>query len=56
MLVGIDGSQQSIKAAYQALDIANQNNSEIIALYVSLKPFCLEQISGVLKYFISFQM
>jgi nucleotide-binding universal stress UspA family protein len=41
MLVGIDGSQQSIKAAYQALDIAKQNNSEIIALYVSFIPLSL---------------
>ena len=41
MLVGIDGSQQSIKAAYRALDIAKQNNSEIIALYVSFIPLSL---------------
>jgi nucleotide-binding universal stress UspA family protein len=29
ILVGIDGSQQSIKAAYKALEISKQNNSEI---------------------------
>jgi nucleotide-binding universal stress UspA family protein len=41
ILVGIDGSQQSIKAAYKALEISKQNNSEIIAVYISFIPLSL---------------
>ena len=41
ILVAIDGSQPSISAAYQALEIAKQNNSEITALYISFIPLSL---------------
>src|SRR6476620_12031297 len=34
ILVGVDGSDQSLKAANQAMDIAKNFNSQIIALYV----------------------
>src|SRR3712207_663804 len=41
ILVAIDGSQPSIRAAHQALEFAKQNNSEIIALYISFIPLSL---------------
>jgi nucleotide-binding universal stress UspA family protein len=41
ILVAVDGSQPSIKAAYQAVEIARINNSEIIALYISFIPLSL---------------
>ena len=41
ILVAIDGSQPSISAAYPALEIAKQNNSETTALYISFIPLSL---------------
>ena len=41
ILIAIDGSQPSIRAAHQALEIAKQNNSEITALYISFIPLSL---------------
>ena len=41
ILVAIDGSQPSITATHQALEIAKQNNSEITALYISFIPSSL---------------
>ncbi len=41
ILTAIDGSQPSIRAAHQALEFAKQNNSEIIALYISFIPLSL---------------
>ncbi len=41
ILVAIDGSEPSIRAAHQALEMAKQNNSEITTLYISFIPLSL---------------
>ncbi|VFJ13846.1 universal stress protein [Candidatus Nitrosocosmicus franklandus] len=44
IMVCIDGSENSIKAARKALEMAKKNNAEVIAVYISFIPYYLRRL------------
>jgi len=44
IMVGIDGSEASIKAVRKALDMAKKYNAEVIAIHISFIPYYLRRL------------
>jgi K+-sensing histidine kinase KdpD len=45
ILVAIDGSKQSMDAAYYAINVSNKFNAELYAIYVTKDPAYVEMFS-----------